>query len=311
MNRYLDTSDERDLRELFAPLRELEPTPYELARLYRAVHEQAAPRRRRDRLGALRPAPLRLGLAGSSLAVVLIVIALALDLVGGSALDSQQIVARAAAAVLVRRAGIVYTRERITLNVPGFPSAPLVIDSWSDRAGGRQRAVLYEPGGKIRLELAAGPSSTELYTAKTSTISVLPALPRTLLEAGNLYGNGVALYQAALHRRQGITVTGTTTLDGIPVYRLVAALRDATVTVLVDRRTYRPLQLTTVQRGSALGGHPATTVDRVLRFELLPDTPTAQSLVRLARHPGATLDRNPRALRGLFGSIHLDRPRRS
>jgi hypothetical protein len=115
--------------------------------------------------------------------------------------------------------------------------------------------VLYGPGGTVRVELAVSPSGIKLYSSQTNTVSYLPPVSPSLLKAASLLGDGFALYQAALRRHQGVRVTGLTTLGATPVYRLLAALHRATVTVLIDRHSYRPLQITTVQRDSGSQTH--------------------------------------------------------
>jgi hypothetical protein len=80
---------------------------------------------------------LRLGVTGGALAVLLVLVTLALDLLGGRALDGQQIVGRAAAAMLPPPGGFLYSRERLTLSVPGYtPPASYSIPAQSQTASG-------------------------------------------------------------------------------------------------------------------------------------------------------------------------------
>jgi hypothetical protein len=263
-------------------------------------HRSRANEKRRRRSWRPRRGPVM------AVAVVATVCLVSVSLLSGD----PSVVDRASAAVAIRADQVLH--EKIVLSSNGYVLGSNEI--WIEGAApNRYRVVATPAGGKGRYEqggtLDARSPTTDKYDPRTNTIN------------RSTYGpTGTLSFDPASAIRNGlgsgkVHVEGARTMQGKSVIaiQLNSLITDsvgwgvrgevgATATLLVDPRTYAPVQITFrhLYAVSLLGGISFTTtewpdsparltlVERFKLFERLPNSPAALRLTSLrARHPGA------------------------
>jgi hypothetical protein len=189
--------------------------------------------------------------------------------------------------------GILYVvTETTQTNASGQPTgSPSRVESWSTTSPDAEHSI--QITGSHVFEQAITGHDQSVWTSGRPGVITTTTLPMVI-------GHPVdpASMLRGLYRAGRVSVAGHSDIDGRPVLRLHiasppprAGILTPGMTVLVDAKTFAPIELISYDTEQGRRGGPytvlATTVTRYLTFQHLPATNANRDRLRIADHPHA------------------------